>query len=309
VNSTDVDVSAEHATQRLDRYLADQLGISRARVRHLLEVGRVQLGDRALELGDKSHSVAVGERFSVAGAVRAEDELPVARADRPIEIGGEGPGWIVVNKPAGWGVHPLRPDQEETVLNSVLALRPEILGVGEGGLRSGVVHRLDVDTSGALILATDDEAWQRLRGGFSAHLVEKRYHALVAGHLPRERRVDMDLEVSRHQPAHVVVRRGAKACGQHVRPLRHFGSATLIEVRLETGFLHQIRATMAHLGHPVLGDLEYWPTGEEDSIDPPIEVSRQMLHARNLIFDDVDVEIEVPADLAAAVAELEASLE
>jgi len=300
VEATTVEVEAEQADQRLDRFLADRLEISRARVRHLLEVGRIRLAGRTLELADKSHSTAAGERFEIAGSVRAEHESPVARLDLDCVVVSEGVGWIVVDKPPGRGVHPLRPDQEDTVLNAVVARRPGILGVGEGGLRSGVVHRLDVDTSGALVLATDDEVWGRLRGAFIDHRVDKRYRTIVVGRFEKARRLDFPLAIKRHQPAHVEVVPEGRPCRAYARPIRVFEAATLVEVKLETGFLHQIRASMARVGHPVLGDTEYGGEGQES----PIAVPRQMLHAAKLSVGPVHVEVAVPEDFEVALAAL-----
>lgn len=300
METTLVEIESGDEGRRLDRLLADRLDVSRARIRHLLEVGRVQREGRALEPQAKSHRVTTGERFEVLGSLRAEDERPVARPELELTVAAEGSGWLIVDKPAGRGVHPLRPEQQDTVLNAVLARHPEIEGVGEGGLRSGVVHRLDVDTSGALVFAYDETVWRRLRGAFADHRVEKRYHALVHGHVPRERRVDLRLEITRHRPAHVEVRPDGRLCRQHVRPLRHLADATLVEVRLETGFLHQIRASMAHLGHPVLGDLEYGASSAPEADRPP----RQMLHAHRLAFEEIAADIDWPADFQAAIDRL-----
>ncbi|MBY0396708.1 MAG: hypothetical protein K2X91_09610, partial [Thermoleophilia bacterium] len=186
---TVVRVGSEQGGERLDRFLALRLSISRARVRHLLEVGRVVHAGRPLGLTDKSRLIAPGDELRILGSLRADEERPEPRPDLPLRIAAEGRGWLVVDKPPGCGVHPLDPDQRDTVLNAVVARHPEILGVGEGGLRSGVVHRLDVDTTGALLFAWDDEVWRRLRGAFADHRVEKRYVALVDGRLERSRPV------------------------------------------------------------------------------------------------------------------------
>jgi len=302
VESTEVVVDSDRGGQRLDRFLADRLEISRARVRHLLEVGRISRAGRALALADKSLITEPGSRFEIAGLLRAEDERPLPRPDLDWRLVAEGEGWLVVDKPAGCGVHPLRPDQNDTVLNAVVARREDIIGIGEGGLRSGVVHRLDVDTTGALVFATNESLWKRLRGAFSEHRVRKVYVALVAGRFEEARRVDLPLTIKRHQPAHVGVVKGGHPCRQRVVPLEVFAEATLVEVRLETGFLHQIRATMAHLGHPVVGDAEYGGTGEM----MPIEVPRQMLHAAELSVDEIAVEIPLPDDFEAVLAVLRA---
>ena len=309
MESTQIEVASEHAGERLDRFLANRLGISRARVRHLLEVGRVgrtgpSAGAQAggpLGLSDKSLATTEGDVFEVRGALRTEDERPTPRPDLALVVVAQGPGWLVVDKPAGCGVHPLRPDQEDTVLNAVVAREPAILGIGEGGLRSGVVHRLDVDTTGALAFATTDVLWRRLRGAFAEHRVDKRYLALVVGRFDEARRVDLPLAIARHRPSHVEVSHGGRPCRQRVTPLRIFADTTLVEVRLETGFLHQIRATMAHLGHPVLGDVEYGGVQEGSAVAPP----RQMLHAARLRVDEIEVEVAIPSDFERVLAQLD----
>lgn len=318
-----VEVDGASAGQRLDRLLAERLGVSRARVRHLLEFGRISKGGgggRVLELGDKARPTAVGERFGVVGPLRADDERPMPRPELDWRCVAEGPGWVGVDKPAGCGVHPLHPAQQDTVLNAVVARHPEIVGVGEGGLRSGVVHRLDVDTTGALLFATSEAGWRRLRGAFSAHQVEKRYLALVRGRFEGPGRIELALAVKRHRPARVeVVELSAgRLCRQRVRVLRRFAGATLVEVELETGFLHQIRASLAHLGHPVLGDREYGqadrPTAEEDRDEgsahraeaPPTAegAPRPMLHAARLVFEEIELAVPPPPDFVAATAAL-----
>ncbi len=303
VESTRVEVAPDHGGERLDRFLAEAIGISRARVRHLLEVGRISAAGQALVLSDKSRKTTVGEQFEVLGPPRAEDERPIPRPDLELRIVAEDLGWLIVDKPAGHGVHPLRPEQDDTILNAVVARHPEIIGVGEGGLRSGVVHRLDVDTTGALMFATDEHDWKRLRGAFSEHRVEKSYVALVQGRFERTGRIDLSLGVTRHHPARVQVVEGGHACRQRVRPIESFADATLVEVRLETGFLHQIRATMAHLGHPIVGDAEYGGATEDHPVTAPL----QMLHALRMAVDEIRVEIPIPDDMERVIESLRAA--
>lgn len=296
-----VRVGSEQAGERLDRFLAARLGVSRARVRHLLEVGRVVQAGRPLALADKARPTQPGDAFQILGALRAVEEWPAPRPDRPLAVVGEGPGWLVVDKPAGCGVHPLRPDQQDTVLNAVVARHPEIVGIGEGGLRSGVVHRLDVDTTGALVFALDPDTWRRLRGAFADHRVEKRYLALVAGRLERPRPVELTLAITRHAPARVEVRESGRRCRMHVTPRAVFATSTLVEVVLETGFLHQIRASMAWLGHPVVGDRDYGGSeGPAADVTRASGASRPMLHALRLAVDEIAVEVPPPADFEAA---------
>ena len=173
------------------------------------------------------------------------------------------------------------------MLNALIAREPLVHGVGEGGLRSGVVHRLDVDTSGTLLLATRAETWDRLRRAFAEHRVEKVYRALVLGRVVHAGSAERPLVTARHRPARVRVAaqgelaRGARVGRLSYRPLEVFDSVTLLEVRPLTGFLHQIRATLAHLGFPVAGDRSYGPASD------PTGAARQMLHAARVAFEEI----------------------
>jgi 23S rRNA-/tRNA-specific pseudouridylate synthase len=190
-------------------------------------------------------------------------------------------------------------------LNALIARHPEIHGVGEGGLRSGVVHRLDVDTSGVLLFATAEEAWQRLRSAFREHRVTKTYRAVVVGRLEGDGAIELGFVVARHRPARVRVvaddehSRGARFGSLRWRCLERFDAATLVEVQPRTGHLHQIRATFEHLGHPVAGDRVYGP---QDAIGAP----RQLLHAAALRFEEVAAASPDPDDFLAVCERLRA---
>jgi len=196
---------------------------------------------------------------------------------------GEGEGWIALDKPAGVPVHPLAPGERGTLLNALVARHPEVTGIGEGGLRSGVVHRLDVDTSGVLLFALEELRWLDLRDAFRSHRVAKTYRALVHGRLAGEGELVLHLAVVRHRPARVgVVAPGdgrSRRTELRWRSLELFESATLVEVSPRTGFLHQIRASLAHLGHPLLGDVAYGA--------PPGEARRHLLHAAKVAVEEV----------------------
>lgn len=312
--------------KRLDRFLAQRLGASRAEVRRLLAGGGVSLDGRPLGEADK------GRPLPGAGSLRVESYRPPAERRilaeaAPLCILAEGPGWLAIDKPAGMPVHPLREDESGTVLGAVAARHPELHGVGEGGLRSGVVHRLDVDTSGVLLVAIGTGAWHSFRSRFRERRIEKQYMALVAGELAARRDVEVDLLVARHRPAKVRVipptaRHGAPPArhterhtvpgtqsvrhtvpgthrvGLSVWPVESMAGATLVGVAPDGGFLHQIRATLAHLGHPVLGDATY------GSAATAALAARHLLHASRLAWDDVVVESPLPSDFAAVVERL-----
>ncbi|MBW2576924.1 MAG: RluA family pseudouridine synthase [Deltaproteobacteria bacterium] len=298
-------IREEDRGQRLDRFLAEHLRLSRSQVRRLLARGAVSVGGRSVNEDAKGLNLQPGPVIEVTPFARPEDQRALSAPDQPLPLLASGSGWLAVDKPAGTPVHPLREDEVDTALNALIGRFPEIHGVGEGGLRSGVVHRLDVDTSGVLLFGTEEAAWQRLRGAFREHLVEKIYRALVIGALEGEGSLEVGLVTARHRPARVRVVAEAeleRARGVHIgvlrwRSLEVFGGVTLVEVRPKTGFLHQIRVSLAHLGFPVLGDRTYGPASD------PIAVPRQMLHAAHASWGEIEASSPDPADFEAALAD------
>ncbi len=308
----DFEVERDASGARLDAFLAQRLGLSRAETRRLLARGKVSVDGRRQDAGAKGLKLTSGARVAVeAFAPRAEQRVAPAR-EPALGVLAEGPGWLVVDKPAGMPVHPYEEDERGTVLNFVAARQPEVQGVGEGGLRSGVVHRLDVDTSGALLVATEERSWRRLRRAFRNHRVTKRYRAVVLGAPPDEGRAEVGLRVARHRPARVEVvdaerasRNGDVRLGRLSWQIRErFPEASLLEIDLETGFLHQVRATLAHLGCPVLGDRDYGPGARSADAEDPSAAARQLLHAAELAFDEIRATSPDPPDFAAALDRL-----
>jgi 23S rRNA pseudouridine1911/1915/1917 synthase len=277
--------------QRLDIAVAEALGCSRARAQELLTEGAVDVDGRQVK--SKGLRLHHGQRVSVWRPPADLDRFEAV--DAPLEVLGEGPGWVAVDKPAGLPVHPLRHDEPDSLLQRVAARFPRIEGVGEGGLRSGVVHRLDVDTSGVQIFALDEPTFERLREAFRGHRIDKTYRAIVGGQPPEYGAVQLDLRIRKHRPALVAASEaGTGGPDSRLCPLRWnvreaFAHAALIEVRPRTGFLHQIRVSMAWLGHPILGDPVYGDLGDR--------APRQMLHACRLALGEIDVASPDPADL------------
>ncbi|MBW1844365.1 MAG: RluA family pseudouridine synthase, partial [Deltaproteobacteria bacterium] len=144
-------IREEDRGQRLDRFLAEHLRLSRSQVRRLLARGAVSVGGRSVNEDAKGLNLQPGPVIEVTPFARPEDQRALSAPDQPLPLLASGSGWLAVDKPAGTPVHPLREDEVDTALNALIGRFPEIHGVGEGGLRSGVVHRLDVDTSGVLL--------------------------------------------------------------------------------------------------------------------------------------------------------------
>jgi len=290
---------------RLDRFLAARLPASRARVRSLLAGGSVQLDGRTVGLASKGATLCPGQQVAVSGFVPRARLRPRPQPEAPLRLVARGAGWLAVDKPAGQPVHPLAAGEVGTVLNALVARFPEMGGVGEGGLRSGVVHRLDVDTSGVLLFATEEARYRQLRSAFRRHRVGKTYRALVHGKLAGQGELVLELAVGRHRPARVrVVLPDQQSHGRTTRrttlrwcALAAFEEATLVEVHPSTGFLHQIRVSLAWLGHPVMGDPAYG--GLRSALAP-----RQLLHAAHVAVDDVEAASPDPPDFRRALETL-----
>lgn len=286
---------AAAAGARLDAVVAALAGVSVNAARRLLADGAVMRNGRACAAGDKGRAVAVGDTIAVARA--AIDPLPTPRPDLPLTILAQGDGWVAVDKPAGLAAHPLSPRQTDTVLNRLAARCPEVIGVGAGGLRSGVVHRLDLPTTGVLLFATDEPRYAQLREAFAHHTIQKTYQAIVRGRLSGAGDETVPLAVTRHRPARVEVvpadHPQARVCSLAWRAVEPLSDATLIEVDLRTGFLHQVRVMFAAMGHPLLGDAVYG-----DGAGAP----RTMLHAAAVRFEDIEVRGAPPDDFAQALA-------
>lgn len=301
-----LEVRPDEAGRRLDLFLADRLRLSRAQTRRLLVRGVVRVDGSVAPAGAKGAPVAAGARIAVEPFTRPEQQRALAQPELPLDVLAEGPGWLAVDKPAGMPVHPLEEAETGTVLNALLARHPEAHGIGEGALRSGVVHRLDVETSGVLLLATREESWQRLREAFRAHRVHKVYRAIALGRLEAEGEVELPLVTARHRPARVRVleregwqRARSARCGVlRWRVLEPLEGGVLVEVRPVTGFLHQIRATLAHLGAPLAGDRAYGPARDATG------AARHMLHAARVEFEEVSAACPDAPDFAALLAQL-----
>ncbi|RKG93813.1 RluA family pseudouridine synthase [Corallococcus sp. CA053C] len=290
-------VAADKAGQRVDLFVGEALGLSRARMKRLFDEGQVRVNGRPAK---KGLMVAAGQQISVTVEETTREAVP--DADFPLVILHEDASLLFVDKPAGRPSHPLQPGETGTVANALVARYPECAQASQDPREGGLCHRLDVETSGVLAAARTREAWTTVREAFSNRAVDKRYIALVTGPLADEGEVDVPL---RHHPRHPdrvePAPHGAEDAREavsHFRVLARAQDYSLVEVRILTGVLHQVRAHLAGVGAPLVGDALYG--GREAP-----ELGRFFLHARSLTLphpvtkEPVRVQSPLPQDLVA----------
>lgn len=245
-----------------------------------------------------------GERLSLL-ATLTERENWTSAQPIPLEIVYEDADLLVVHKPAGLVVHPGAGNPDQTLVNGLLAYRPALRLVP----RAGVVHRLDKETSGLLLVAGTLPAHQALVRSIAAREVERRYLALCEGRLVAGRTVDAPIGRDPRQRTRQAVMEDGRDARTHIRVLERFRTHTLIEAELETGRTHQIRVHLAHIGHPLAGDRRYGARGRLPNAPAPVLVERlqafrrQALHAASLVLnhpisgEPLAFEAPLPADL------------
>ncbi|WP_205480624.1 RluA family pseudouridine synthase [Sphingomonas arenae] len=281
----DVALRPEHAGWRLDRALADSIPtLSRERLKALVQSGALERNGALFR--DPSLKVHGGEAFrlSVPEPAPAHNEAQ----DIPLTIVFEDEHLLVVDKPAGLVVHPAAGNADGTLVNALLHhCGGGLSGIG-GVARPGIVHRIDKDTSGLLVVAKTDVAHEGLARQFAAHSINRRYLAVVAG-VPTEAEgiVDAPLARSATDRKKIAIVRGdrGKRAVTHWRRLKNWRDAALVECRLETGRTHQVRVHMASIGHPLLGDPVYGRSGKRlKDVLNRLGFKRQALHAAVLGF-------------------------
>ena len=300
------------AGERIDAHVAARLPeLSRSRVAQLLADGRVLLNGAVPR---KSERVAAGDIVEV----EVPEPVPslVEAEAIPLDIVFEDRDLLVINKPAGLVVHPAPGHRTGTLVNALLHHVRDLSGIG-GVKRPGIVHRLDKDTSGLMIVAKHDRAHRRLALALKRREIRRGYLTACWGHLEQDRlTVDAAIGRSHRDRKKMAVTEGGRRAVTHFRRVERWPAADLLEAELETGRTHQIRVHLAHIGHPVVGDPVYGGGGARGisgtarvwARELAARVPRQFLHAARLAFDHprtkepLRFEAPLPEDLAGAAA-------
>jgi 23S rRNA pseudouridine1911/1915/1917 synthase len=267
------------AGRRLDEVVAELAGTSRAQAARWASDGLVEVDGRPRP---KSHRLQGGERLAWDPPPEPPAGGPVAE-DRPLAVRYEDDRLLVVAKPAGLVVHPGPGHATGTLVNALLGRPGTSLSAGGGAAdRPGIVHRLDKDTSGLLLVAKDDPTHLALARDLAAHRVERRYLALVQGRLPAHSGT-VDAPVARHprDRKRMAVADGGRPAVTHWKVLESFPAVQLVEATLETGRTHQVRVHLASLRHPLAGDRTY---GADPTLAARLGLARPFLHAWQLAF-------------------------
>ena len=303
---TEMIVVSDDDEGRLDVFLATRLDVSRTQVQRLISEGRVTVDGRGAR---KSEAVAEGQRIDIT--LPSPVVVAIEPENIPIDVVYEDDALLVVNKAAGMVVHPSAGHPTGTLVNALLAHVDDLSGIG-GKLRPGIVHRLDKDTSGLLVVAKRDGAHQALSEGLRLREIKRLYLAATWGHIG-ESPLTVDAPIGRdpRNRLRMAVVQGGREAVTRVRLKEDWKAAQLLELALKTGRTHQIRVHLEHVGHPVVGDQLYgvgWERGMGGTNSGWARelqrmVSRQFLHAWSLSFahpdsgEPMSFEAPLPPDL------------
>lgn len=302
-------VAGDEAGDRLDAWLAGRMEVSRSRAARWIEEGRVTLNGAAPKKRDRP---APGDVVRVR--IPAPRPSHLGPEDIPLSIVHQDADLLVIDKPAGLVVHPGAGNPSGTLVNALLHAVGDLSGIG-GVLRPGIVHRLDRDTSGLMVVAKNDDAHRALADELKARRIRRVYLAAAWGHLADDE-VRVDAPIARHpaERKRMAVVEGGRSAITRFRRLERWQGADLLRAQLETGRTHQIRVHLLHLGHPVVGDRTYAPERHRAVSGPDRawaaglakRVPRQFLHAAELRFthprsgEPMEFHAPLPPELAAA---------
>lgn len=261
--------------KRLDVYITDEMPeLSRTAVKRLIDEEKILVNEKKQKSSYKPES---GDIITID--MPEAHEIDLKAQDIPVPVIYEDNDIIVVNKPKGMVVHPANGNPDGTLVNAILAMcKDSLSGIG-GEIRPGIVHRLDKDTSGLLIVAKNDEAHMKMSRQIQDREVTKRYIALVRGVIAEnEATINLPIARSTKDRKKMAVDKNGKDAVTHFKVLKRYDNYTLLELKIDTGRTHQIRVHMSYIGHPVVGDSVY-SNGKNE-----FGVEGQMLHARYLEF-------------------------
>ena len=270
-----IEIVSDDKDIRIDAYISKKVkDMSRVKVQRLIEEENILVNEKRIK---PSYKVNIGDEIKIFEEEIKECEIK--GEDIPIDVVYEDKDIIVVNKPKGLVVHPANGNPDGTLVNAIISICKESLsGIG-GTIRPGIVHRIDKDTSGILIIAKNDKTHINLSEQIKNHKVEKTYIALVRGVLKEnEATIRMPIARSKADRKKMAVRADGKNAVTHFKVLERFEGTTLLEINIETGRTHQIRVHMAEIGFPIIGDTVY-SNGKNRW-----EVVGQCLHAKSLKF-------------------------
>ncbi|WP_435418424.1 RluA family pseudouridine synthase [Parerythrobacter aurantius] len=313
MSDTEVITGTLATSGRLDKALAEATGLSRERVKALMAEGAVTVGRTVAT--NPSAKMQAGANFEIR--LPPPEPLAAEPQDIPLDVVFEDEHLIVVDKPAGMVVHPAAGNPDGTLVNALLFhCQGQLSGIN-GVARPGIVHRIDKDTSGLLVVAKSDAAHEGLAEQFAAHTIHRRYLAVCAGHpVPREGTIDARLGRSDRDRKKMAILPKDSSRGKHAithyRTLQTMADCALIECRLETGRTHQVRVHCQSIGHPLLGDPVYG--SDPKSLRPLLKelgFVRQALHAAELGFlhpvtgERVQFTADLPADMQELIDQTE----
>ena len=285
-------ISVDDEGKRIDAYLASRNEeLSRVAIQRLIDEDKILVNKKKTKA---SYKVQDGDLITLEE--EQPKEVSLKAEEIPIEIIYEDKDIIVVNKPKGMVVHPANGNPDGTLVNAIMAIcKDSLSGIG-GELRPGIVHRLDKDTSGVLIVAKNDKAHINMSEQIKEHEVEKTYIALVRG-IVKENEASINMPIGRSEKDRkkMDVKKNGKSAITHFKVLERFPkhNCTLLEIKIETGRTHQIRVHLSHIGYPVIGD-EVYSSGKNEW-----NIKGQCLHAKSLKFKHptTDKEMSLEAKL------------
>ena len=276
--------------KRIDSYIATNTELSRTNIQRLIEERKI-----LVNLKNTKVSYKVQENDEITIEEEKPKETSLKAQNIPIQVLYEDNDIIVVNKPKGMVVHPANGNPDGTLVNAIMAIcKYSLSGIG-GEIRPGIVHRIDKDTSGVLIIAKNDKAHINLSEQIKNHEVEKTYIALVRGLVKEnEATINMPIGRSTKDRKKMAVRKDGKNAITHFKVLKRFDNYTILEIKIETGRTHQIRVHLSEIGYPIIGD-EVYSNGKNEW-----GIKGQCLHAKSLRFKhpttgkEMYVEAELP---------------